>query len=187
MADVDLYSKTDPYGTTYHFRDSRIPRGDTCMFPVGYIYMSVDSTDPGTIFGGTWERIQDAFLLAAGTNHSAGSTGGAETVTLTTSQIPAHTHGQKTLTGYTHFRRYGVTAAGTDIGGVNATSGILSKTSPAWSGNHGNINATSTQFSNPTVDRITVDATHEHTSVGGGGAHDNMPPYLAVYMWKRTA
>lgn len=24
-------------------------------------------------------------------------------------------------------------------------------------------------------------------STGGGHAHNNMPPYIAVYMWKRTA
>ena len=54
--------------------------------------MSVNSTDPGVLFGGTWERIQDAFLLGAG-SHAAGSTGGSETVTLTVDQIPTHSHG----------------------------------------------------------------------------------------------
>ena len=161
-----------------------------CIFPIGYIYTSLSPTDPGTIFGGTWQRIGEGqVILSAGTNYAAGSTGGEASHTLTEDNIPAHDHGEKTLTGYTHFRRYGVTAAGTDIGGVNATSGILSKTSPAWSGNHGNINATSTQFSNPTVDRITVNATHTHDSFGKASpdAISNIQPYLAAYMWTRIA
>ena len=157
-------------------------------WPIGAIYESTVNTSPAALFGGDWLPLDDGrLLIGANSTYAAGSTGGDATITLTTNQIPAHTHGEKTLTGYTHFRRYGVTAAGTDIGGVNATSGILSKTSPAWSGNHGNINATSTQFSNPTVDRITVNATHTHDSVGGGQAHSNMQPYLSVYRWKRIA
>jgi hypothetical protein len=46
------------------------------IYPVGSIYMSVNATDPSTLFGGEWERIQDRFLLAAGSAHTAGTTGG---------------------------------------------------------------------------------------------------------------
>lgn len=71
------------------------------IYPVGSIYMSVNSTDPGLLFGGTWARITGAFLLAAtdngnsGASQAAGNTGGAATVTLTAAQsgIPAHAHG----------------------------------------------------------------------------------------------
>lgn len=62
------------------------------VYPVGSIYMSVNSTSPATLFGGTWTQIQDTFLLAAGTNHAAASTGGAETVTLATANLPSHNH-----------------------------------------------------------------------------------------------
>jgi len=61
------------------------------IYPVGSIYMSVNSTSPATLFGGTWERIQDRFLLAAGSSYSAGGTGGSADATL-----PSHTH---TFTG----------------------------------------------------------------------------------------
>ena len=44
---------------------------------MGSIYISVDSTSPTTLFGGTWTRIQDRFLLAAGSDYSAGSEGGS--------------------------------------------------------------------------------------------------------------
>lgn len=51
------------------------------IYPVGSIYMSVSATDPTTIFGGTWEKIKDKFLLAAGDTYSAGTTGGSATNT----------------------------------------------------------------------------------------------------------
>lgn len=62
------------------------------VYPVGSIYMSVNSTDPSTFIGGTWERIQDRFLLSAGSAYAAGTTGGAATHTLTVEQMPAHNH-----------------------------------------------------------------------------------------------
>ena len=47
------------------------------IYPVGSIYMSVNSTSPQTLFGGTWEQIKDTFLLASGTSYSNGATGGS--------------------------------------------------------------------------------------------------------------
>ena len=65
-------------------------------FPIGYIYLSTSNVNPSTYFGGTWERIQGRFLLCANDSveaYKAGKTGGSETVTLTTAQLPAHSHG----------------------------------------------------------------------------------------------
>ena len=61
-------------------------------WPVGSIYTSTKPTDPGKLFGGTWEPIQDTFLWCAGPKHAAGTTGGAETHTLTIDEMPAHSH-----------------------------------------------------------------------------------------------
>ena len=61
-------------------------------FPVGYIYISFDSTSPASMFGGSWTQITNAFLLGAGSTYSNGATGGATTVTLTTANLPAHRH-----------------------------------------------------------------------------------------------
>lgn len=113
-------------------------------YPVGSIYMSVNSTSPSTLFGGTWQRIQDRFLIAAGSTYKAGGTGGEATHVLTVNEMPAHSHGlyasDMTGTGGNVFR-YG-------------------------------------EYSQRTV---------QSKSTGGGAAHNNMPPYLAVYVWKRTA
>ena len=120
------------------------------IYPVGSIYMSVNSTDPGVLFGGTWERIQDAFLLGAG-SHAAGSTGGSETVTLTVDQIPTHSHG---IEGALRWPEIG---SGESYDGWGNRESYYNE----------QINATANS--------------------GGGQSHNNMPPYLAVYMWKRTA
>ena len=74
------------------------------VYPVGAIYMSVNNTDPGTLFGGTWQELTGRFLLGRSTGHAAGSTGGEETHTLTSAEMPAHTHNgpSHTHTGPSH-------------------------------------------------------------------------------------
>ena len=52
------------------------------IYPVGSIYMSVNSTNPSTLFGGEWEQIEDTFLLACGTKYQNGATGGSEQKTM---------------------------------------------------------------------------------------------------------
>lgn len=59
-------------------------------YPVGYIYMSTESTSPATLFGGTWTQISGYFLYG---NTSSGGTGGSDTVTLnSTTYLPSHAH-----------------------------------------------------------------------------------------------
>lgn len=125
------------------------------VYPVGAIYMSTVSTSPATLFGfGTWERIQDTFLLAAGSTYAAGATGGAATHTLTVSEMPAHKHGVKS-------------------GSANGNnSGIW-----AWTDHQVPANDAAANYRY-------LDAMNNE---GGGKAHNNMPPYLAVYVWRRTA
>ena len=62
------------------------------MHPVGCYYTSDKPTDPGKLFGGTWEPIQDTFLWCAGPKHAAGASGGEETHTLTVDEMPSHSH-----------------------------------------------------------------------------------------------
>ena len=59
---------------------------------MGAVYLSASATDPATLFGGAWERIQDRFLLCAGSTYSAGSTGGEAKHTLTIEEMPSHSH-----------------------------------------------------------------------------------------------
>lgn len=130
------------------------------IYPVGSIYMSVNSTDPSELFGGEWEQIEDRFLLACGTTYSNGATGGEATHKLTISEMPSHTHTQNA-----HSHTIGSLARYTVTGNGNASVGD-------GYGNTQNYKTGSTT------------ATNQNT--GGGQAHNNMPPYLAVYCWVRT-
>lgn len=116
------------------------------IYPVGSIYISVSSTNPASLFGGTWVQLKDRFLLGAGTSYSAGATGGESTHILTESEMPKHQH--------------------TMYGAFNTNYAVQA----VASGNQGwTAKESGTSYS------------------GGGAAHNNMPPYLVVYMWKRTA
>ena len=63
------------------------------IYPVGSLYWSSKSTNPGTLFGGTWTQIKDRFVLACGNTYkTVGATGGASSVKLSVSNMPSHTH-----------------------------------------------------------------------------------------------
>lgn len=62
------------------------------IYPVGSIYMSINSTSPSNLFGGTWEQIKERFLLGASETYIVGSTGGEATHTLTVNEMPSHSH-----------------------------------------------------------------------------------------------
>ena len=123
------------------------------LYPVGAVYISVNNTSPASLFGGTWQILNDIFLLAAGSYANAGTFGGEATHTLTVNEMPSHTHAIYRNTG-------------TDD---NNFSGHIAN----------RVAANDTSDENKQT--VTSDAT------GGGGAHNNMPPYLAVYMWKRVS
>jgi len=139
------------------------------IYPVGSVYISVSNTNPGTLFGGTWEAISGKFLLAQDTNHAAGTTGGEENVTLTLNQMPQHNHA---VTGGDH----------------SHTANFLEVRSRIYN-QDSNDCARIYNASYDTQGRITTDnGSHSHTvsQVGANAPHNNMPPYLSVYMWKRT-
>ena len=149
------------------------------VYPVGAIYMSVNSTDPGTLFGGTWARIQDTFLLAAGTTYVAAATGGSASHTLTIDELPAHTHGSKTLSGSIAIKN-----TADDALLIDWPSGIISRTK---NGSDETILGVVKGTSSNKASILSVDASHEHTTVGSGESFSIMPPYLVVYVWKRVS
>ena len=122
------------------------------IYPIGSIFISTNDTNPFEVMGiGTWEKIEDRFLLASGTKHENGSTGGEENHTLTINEMPKHSHKMK-------YDSVGWTAIKLSSG----TNGILENNASSYDGQY---------------------STEE---IGNGNAHNNMPPYLAVNMWKRT-
>lgn len=120
------------------------------IYPIGSIYMSVHSTSPASLFGGTWESISGRFLLGADNTYTAGSTGGEATHTLKTTEMPSHNHSS----GH---------------GYVNVANGSDKQALANQYMSGDDYSGNSTNYS------------------GGSAAHNNMPPYLAVYMWKRVS
>lgn len=154
------------------------------IYPVGSIYMSVNSTEPSTLFGGTWERLKGRFLIGAGAvadtnsntnfgslgaekpNIVSGETGGQYYHKLNIDEMPEHHHDTN---DYTLVVNKNAAQIKTNMGAKPVINdGEYTNIIP-------NIKATKNEDGNATGD------------AGGDGKHNNMPPYLAVYMWKRTA
>lgn len=124
------------------------------VYPVGSIYMSVNSTNPKNLFGGTWEQIQGRFLFGMNSSYPAGSTGGEITHKLTAAEMPTHAH---------------YMASG------NAGGNDTWKPDAGWY-----------LITDVTDNTTTWWAQIGMNNAGGSEAHNNMPPYLSVYIWKRT-
>ncbi len=132
------------------------------IYPIGSVHITTNSVNPSNYFDGEWERIQDTFLLASGTTYENGATGGSATVTLTATQsgVPAHTHtyahSDTTYKLNTTNRKPGTSTAVAYGTSITATANNTTKTS------------------------------NNNTAQNASEAHNNMPPYLAVYMWERV-
>lgn len=135
------------------------------IYPVGSIYMSVNSADPGTLIGGTWERIKDKFLLSAGDTYAAGSTGGSANAV-----VVKHLHQPFTGDGFNAYMS----------GTVERVRLGTSTASSARYAIVGKKNASSADASG-----LRYAGSTDYT--GSDGAGKNMPPYLAVYVWQRIS
>ena len=152
------------------------------IYPVGSIYMSVNNASPATFLKGTtWEQIKDRFLLAAGSTYAAGGTGGAATVTLTGAQsgVHQHTHAftQPTVNGgsHSHYLNYHSKTL--------ASGSAYDRPASIGSGTANGYTTSSTSHTHT----VSGGAVGNTTVANATEAHNNMPPYLTVYMWKRTA
>lgn len=160
-------------GTTYDLEDHRISTIADVFYPVGSIYMNVSLVDPAALFGGTWQRIEDTFLLSAGQTYTAGDTGGEAEHTLAKEELPIE---------HMTFRRLYNAADGStiDVMASSETDGSIG----VADGTQGRPNIT---FHAATISSLnTTGQKAMQYTYGGNQAHNNMPPYLAVYMWRRT-
>ena len=133
------------------------------VYPIGSIYMSVNNVNPHDIFGGTWVKIKDKFLLASGDTYTNGATGGEAEHTLTTDEMPSHTHNV--------------------IGDSVLPSGSSIAVDPQDVGCEAGMHTAS--FCSGGISGINIEG--EAQSTGGGLSHNNLPPYLVVNVWYRTA
>lgn len=139
------------------------------VYPVGCVYIETIGVNPNTTFGfGTWTQTgQGRVLVGQGTSDqlfTAGATGGESNHTLTSNEMPSHSH-VLTDPGHTHTT---TAPANSTVGGnPNFFAGNNSGSfSPASSNNTTGITMATT---------------------GGGANHNNLQPYQVVYYWQRTA
>jgi hypothetical protein len=129
------------------------------VFPVGSIYINATSTNPATLFGfGTWQQIEGQFLLGASSEYPAGSTGGSAT----------HKHatqGQSLTIAHMPAQAWTITRTPGSSGGLASYFDV--------GANYG-ICALDSGRNTP----------HDHGDTTDGSS---MPPYIAVYIWQRTA
>ena len=211
------------------------------VWPIGSVYMSVNSTDPGTLFGGTWVRFAEGRVLVGVTSgdsdfSTSGRTGGEKAHTLTSGELASHSHG---LNNHTHAHgNHSHTVSSESVShthGISLTagSGMSAHSHKVYYDTDGNafqsgkenyrkVNngpLTGGSFVRTGLSGDTADGAHTHTVVGNTGAnsanhnhtvtggangntggaagntantgsnnaHNNMPPYITCYMWKRTA
>ena len=129
--------------------------------PVGSVYITIASGfNPADQWGGTWSKIAEGqCLIQSGSTYILGSTGGEAYHYLTGNEMPPHGHS-----------------------GGKAYSYKLSNTGIYDSA----INPNGKQFLY--IDQTSNDSSEilHVNNVGGGASHNNMQPYLAVNIWKRT-
>lgn len=158
-------------------------------YPVGSYYETSDASfDPNVAWGGTWVlEAAGQVHISAGTGYTIGDTGGATTSatgdhTLTTTEIPAHTHGSRTVSYAFTARRQG-----------SNYQSIFPQSNVSVTASSGTkLTSTEEGLANQNTDYVSLSATHTHDSVGGSGSHNHgsvstMQPYIVVNRWHRTA
>ena len=174
------------------------------VYPVGSIYISYSTTSPASFLGGTWEYFAGGRTLVgrdtSGSDVSfvtTGNTGGEKTHTLTVSEMPSHTHTQNQ---HRHNNSAHSTAANHKLLSVNSWS--ANTIGMQYNDNASGVGAIEvssgsqtyqTYFKRGNMKAVSAAsfysdyATAVNQNTGGGTAHNNLPPYIVVNMWRRTA
>jgi microcystin-dependent protein len=174
--------------------------------PVKSYYASDDPTDPGTLFGGTWRRIQGRVLYGADSSHAAGTEFGSSTTKLSTANLPAHSHGLNEGSGSTG--EAGSHNHGSSYRHTIMTSNLQEYANPAgWGIAYSNDMG---RYIEPRPGAggiyqlagfdmssgMASNGNHTHTiktsgsatqNAGSGVAFNNIQPSRATYIWQRIA
>lgn len=162
-------------------------------YPVGSWYFTSGYDSPASLFGGSWTQMKDRFLVGAGNSYGREQTGGASTIALTEANIPKHTHIIPALSGtaassgsHTHpISRNGQLFAWP---GGSQTGIYTAKSFQGW--NQGTVYAGDVSLTTSSSGSHTHSVSTNQSKTwetGGNGAHENRPPYMAIYMWKRVS
>lgn len=165
------------------------------IYPIGSVYTSTDSVNPGDKFGGVWESFGAGRTLIGvgnnGTNNytAAETTGGVDSVALSNTQIPQHNH------------QYGIqfgeyfAAIAMLRNDANSFFGLYNNGAWEYSAtNQGSVAGSLTNNANATTSRVinstrrqVVASTGANSSSINGASHENRSSYITVYFWKRVS
>ena len=144
-------------------------------YPVGSIYMATVNTSPATLLGfGTWVRYGQGRMpiSADDSTYTLGSTGGSATTTLSTANLPSHSHSATSTSsvsdpGHSHIYYLKTGNGYRPSADGNENNGYDAHTSTSTTG-------------------ITVSTSTSIGNTGSGTAATTISPYIVVYMWNRT-
>lgn len=174
QAGTDTVRAVTPEGLAAAIADEVKP------WPIGSVFIAVVSTNPNTLLGyGTWAVFATGRTLVG---IDVGQVefdvveevGGAKTHVLTSAEMPSHSHSI------------------TDPGHAHGERGMATNQPFYLNGGEGGVNYGAPLTSSTTADGARLNTDSVTTGItaansGGGGAHNNLQPYIVVYMWKRTA
>ena len=151
------------------------------VYPIGSIYMSVNSINPGTLFGGTWAawgagRVPVGVNILDDTFSAAEQTGGEKTHTLTVSEMPKHNHAGTDQV----LNTYNAVKSGDTARAILQQKQAIKASQTITSGEEVQSYSPGTS---PTA-LTTITQTYGIYN-GEDMAHNNLQPYITCYMWKR--
>ena len=128
------------------------------IYPVGSIYITANATNPSVLFGGTWEQLKGKFLVGVDSSDTDFETSGK-------------TGGEKThILKIDEMPSHNHTLYGSPYGSADWVEGGVERVKY-------DVNQKTASNTYPLGQSV--------WNTGGDQAHNNLPPYMTVYMWKR--